>query len=116
MKHGTRLTAGLSALLLLLIAATTAFGYTGEVAGSITVAVKGTITCEAPFTVTATIVDANGSPVSGQSVAWSFVTTQSASDKINKTPTTTNANGVATTTVTLASVTGAREIRATAGY
>ena len=115
MKHRGRLIAGLSAVLLALITAATAVGYTGQVAASITVAPPGTITCDVPFTVTATILDATGAPVSGQSVAWSWVTTQSASDKINKTPTVTNSHGVATTTVTLAAVSGTRRIRATAG-
>ena len=54
-----------------------------------------------------------GAPVADQSVAWSFVTKQSASDTINKTPTVTNAQGIATTTVTLGAVSGQRQIRAT---
>jgi hypothetical protein len=115
MKLRTRWIACLSAVAVLMMATATAFGYSGEVAATVTIAAQGTITCDVPFTVTATIVDVNGSPVSGQSVAWSWVATQSASDKINETPTTTNANGVATTTVALAPVTGNREIRATSG-
>ena len=115
MKRRTRWMTGLAAVVALLAAATTAVGYTGQVAATITVAVKGTVTCDAPFTMTATIVDLEGAPVAGQSVAWSFETTPSASDAINKTPTTTNAQGVATTTVTLAPVSGTRRIRATAG-
>jgi len=115
MNHRTRLTAGLSALVLLLIAAATAVGYTGQVASSTTVATRGTVACEAPFTMTATILDGAGAPVVGQSVAWSFVTSPSASDVISPTPTITNAQGVATTSVTLGPVSGNREIRATAG-
>ena len=41
------------------------------------------------------------------------MTKQSASDTINKTPTVTNAQGIATTTVTLGAVSGQRQIRAT---
>jgi LPXTG-motif cell wall-anchored protein len=50
-------------------------------------------------------------PVPDLSVAWSFVSSQTG-DKIATTPTTTNAQGVATTTVTLAATTGERTIRA----
>ena len=112
MKLRTRLTAALAALVLLSIAATTAVGYTGQVEGSITV--SGTPTCE-PFTMTATVLDAAGAPVVGQSVAWAFVTSPSASDVISPTPTITDSKGKATTTVTFAPVSGTREIRATAG-
>ena len=62
---------------------------------------------------TATILDANGAPVADQSVDWTFVTKQSASDTINTTPTATNAQGIATTTVTLGDTSGQRQIRAT---
>ena len=72
------------------------------------------VTCEAPFSLTATFVNANGKPVAGQSVDWSFVAGDT-SDKINKTPTTTSAHGVATTTVTLRRVTAPRTVQATAG-
>jgi hypothetical protein len=115
MKARTRWIAGLAAAAFVLTATVTAFGYTGQVEAIVGVAAHGTITCGEPFTVTATIQDANGGPVAGQSVAWSFVTTQSASDKINKTPTVTNSKGVATTTVTLGAVSGERQIRATSG-
>ncbi len=115
MKTRTRWIAGLAAAAMLLAATVTAFGYTGQVDAIVGVAAQGTVTCAAPFTVTATILDASGAPVADQSVAWSFDTTQSASDGINKTPTMTNAQGVAATTVTLGAVSGERRIRATAG-
>lgn len=115
MKRRTRWITGLSAVAALLTAATTAVGYTGQVLGTVTVAAQGTVTCDVPFTLTATIMDLNGAPVAGQSVDWSFVTGQFASDKINETPTITNSHGVATTTVTLAAVSATRRIRATAG-
>ncbi len=115
MKRRTRWIAGLSAVVVLLTATVTASAYTGQVKGTVTVAVRGTVTCAAPFTLTATIVDAFGAPVAGVSVDWTFVTKQSAADKITKTPTVTDENGVATTKVTLGAVTGPRRIRATAG-
>jgi hypothetical protein len=64
---------------------------------------------------TATVLDATGAPVVGQSVAWAFVTSPSASDVISPTPTITDSSGKATTSVTFAPVSGNREIRATAG-
>ena len=54
-----------------------------QVEGAVTVAAHGTVTCGAPFTVTATFVDANGTPVAGQSVDWSFSSSPSNSDTIN---------------------------------
>jgi hypothetical protein len=113
MRARTRWIAGLAAAVIVLTATVTALGYTGQVEAIVGVAAQGTITCGEPFTMTATVLDANGAPVADASVAWSFVTTQSASDKINKTPTVTNAKGVATTTVTLGAVSGDRQIRAT---
>ena len=115
MKRRTRWIAGLAAVAVLLTATVTAFGYTGQVGGAVTVAAHGTIRCGAPLSLTATFVDGSGAPVAGQSVVWSFVTAPSSSDRINRTPTTTNSQGVATTTVTLGLVAGTRRIRATAG-
>ncbi len=115
MKHRSRWLAGLAAVSLTLITAATAFGYAGEVAGAVTIATPGgTLKCGVNITVTATIVDSAGKPISGQPVAWTFTTTPSAADKINKTPTTTDANGVATTTVVLACVAGNRYLHAVA--
>jgi len=115
MQHRTRWLAGFSAVLLSLVMAATASGYTGQVEGSVSVTARGTITCTAPFTISATIVDATGTPISGDSVVWSFVTAPSTSDRINQARTVTNSHGVATTTVKLAPVSGTRRIRATAG-
>jgi len=115
MKGRTRWIAGLSAVAVLLTTTVIAFGYTGQVAATVTVATPGTITCDVPFTVSATVVDATGAPVPDQSVAWAFTTTQSSSDRVSLTPTITNAKGVATTTVILGAVSGNRQIRATAG-
>ena len=113
MKARTRWFAGLAAAAILLTATVTAFGYSGQVEAIVGVAAQGTITCGEPFTMTATVLDADGAPVADASVAWSFVTKQSSSDTIDTTPTVTNAQGVATTTVTLGAVGGERQIRAT---
>ena len=86
---------------------------TADVVAIVGVAAQGIITCGQPFTMKATVLDADGAPVADASVAWSFVTTQSSSDTIHKTPTITNSKGVATTTVTLGAVSGDRRIRAT---
>ena len=115
MKHLTRWFAGFSAVLLALVMAATAHGYSGQVGGSVSVGAHSTVTCHAPFTITATILDATGTPISGDSVVWSFVNAPSRSDKINDSRTATNSHGVATTTVRLAPVSGTRQIRATAG-
>jgi hypothetical protein len=115
MKHRSQWLAGLAAVALALITSATAFGYAGEVAGAVTVAGPGgTLTCGVNITVTATVVDASGKLIADQPVAWAFTSTPSTADKINTTPTTTNASGVATTTVVLACVAGNRTIRATA--
>lgn len=115
MKHRSRWLAGLATVALTLITTATAFGYKGEVAGAVTVAGPGgTLQCGVNLTVTATIVDSAGKPISGQPVDWSFTSSPSAADKINKTPTTTDADGIATTTVVLACVAGNRSLRAVA--
>lgn len=113
MKYRTRWLAGFSAVLLTMVMATTAFAYNGQTPGSITITGHGG--CSVPFTLTATVLDATGAPVSDQSVVWSFVTVKSARDTISPKHTTTDQSGVAATTVTLASVRGSRRIRATAG-
>jgi Bacterial Ig-like domain (group 1) len=112
MKRRAWWVAGLAAVAVVLMTSVTALGYQSQVKGSVTVA--GKVTCDAPFTLTATFVDANGQSVAGQSVDWSFLA-GSASDKIKKTPTVTDAKGVATTTVRLGPVSIARTVQATAG-
>ena len=115
MKARTRWVAGLAAAAILLATTVTAFGYTGQVEAIAGIAVRGTVTCDKPFTLVATIQDANGAPVVGLSVNWSWVSRPSTADTINKTPTVTDAKGEATTTVSLAPVNGDRKIRANAG-
>ena len=113
MKLRSRWLAGLAAVALVLVTSATAFGYAGEVAAAVTIASPGgTLECDVDITVTATIVDATGALISGHSVDWSFESSPSSLDTINETPTTTDASGVATTTVVLACVAGDREIRA----
>ena len=113
MRHRIQLIAALSAVVLVLVTAVSALGYSGQVKGSISI--RAAVTCDGPITATATLLDADGAPIAGESVAWSFVESPSASDKIDKTPTITNAKGVASTTLSLAPVNGVRRIRATAG-
>ena len=113
MHHRTRWIAGFAAVLLTLTMAATALAYNDTTKGSITVTAHGS--CTTPVTLTATVLDANGAPVSGQSVEWALVSSPSGSEKINKTPTVTDSHGAATTTFTLAPVSGDRGVRATAG-
>jgi hypothetical protein len=115
MQHRTRWLAGLAGVALALVTSATAFGYAGEVAAAVTIGTPGgTLQCGVSVTVTATIVDASGKPIAGQPVDWSFTSSPSSADKINRTPTTTNADGVATTTVVLACVAGNRHLQAVA--
>ena len=105
----------LAAAALALISTSAVLGYAGEVAGAVTVTPPtGTLKCGVPLTVSATIVDKDGKPIAGQSVVWTFASSPSGADTVNATPTTTDASGVATTTVTLACVAGSRTIRASA--
>ena len=113
MKARIRWIAGLSAVALVLVTAASAFGYTGQVTGSLSISVEAG--CGEGGSATATLLDADGAPIAGQSVAWSFASTPATSDTIDKSPTITNASGVATTTLTVAAVSGARTIRATSG-
>jgi hypothetical protein len=95
--------------------AATVFAYAGQVAGAVTVAgPSGTLNCNVALAVTATVLDAGSNPIEGQPVAWSFTSSPSSADVINSTPTTTNASGLAATTVTLACVAGNRTLTATA--
>lgn len=105
--------AGLAAVAAALFTAATVAAYAGQVAESIQIGV-GTIKCNSPITVTATVLDNNGKAISGKAVAWNFVSTPSTSDTISPRSSTTNALGVATTTVRLACIPGNRQLRATA--
>ena len=116
MKHRNRWLAGLAAVALTLATSATALGYQTTTGGALTIAGPGgTLECDVDITVSATLVDSAGAPIAGQAVDWSFTSTPSADDVVNSSPTTTNANGVATTTVVLACVAGSRHLRAVAG-
>ena len=114
MKHRSRWLSGSAAIIITLFGATAVLAYAGQVAGSIQVGVSGTAACERPVTVTATVMDGDGKLISGQPVEWIFVSSPSDDDVINTTPSVTDSEGVATTTVSLACVAGERRIRATA--
>jgi Bacterial Ig-like domain (group 1) len=120
MKHRSPWLAGVAAVALALITTATAFaaGSGSEVAATVTIArLGGTVPCGVNITVTATVVDATGTPIPGQLVDWSFAPKPKAhaADTISPSTSPTDASGVATTTVVLACVPGDRHIRATAG-
>ena len=115
MQHRSPWLAALAAVALALVTSATALGYGPTVAAAVTIGTPGgTLQCGVNVTVTATIVDAAGKPIAGQPVDWSFKSSPSSADKINRTPTNTNAEGVATTTVVLACVAGNRYLHAVA--
>ncbi len=103
--------------LLTALAAPAVLGYAGQVTGQVSVSgPSGTIVCNTPVTVSATVLDVNGKPFDNTPVTWSFASgTAKPGDKISPTTSTTNASGVATTTVTLACVAGSRTVNATSG-
>ncbi len=104
-----------AALMLTVIAAGTAVAYSGEVAASVSLSrASGTLKCGQNITVSALVQDKDGKPIEGQPVAWSWISRVSKSDVIKKTSSTTNASGIAHTTVNLACVPGSRRLGATA--
>lgn len=109
--------AGLAAALLSALVASAVFAYAGQVTGQVSVAApSSSLTCNTPVPVAATVLDVNGKPFSDTAVTWSFKSgTEQSGDKISPTTSTTNASGVATTSVTLACVTGQRTVQATSG-
>ena len=114
MARRNRWFAGLAGTGLALMMAATVFAYAGEVAGAVSVGgPTGTLSCGTPLTVTAAVVDAASNPIEGQPVDWTF-TSSATGDTINVTPTTTDINGVASTTDTLTCVAGNRTVTATA--
>ena len=93
----------LGGLLLAVIAAATATGYSGQVAATVVVSgPSGPQACNTPITITALVEDIDGNPIEGQPVTWSFESGNVAGDTILDTTTTTNANGIATTQVQFA--------------
>lgn len=109
MKNRSRWLGGLAAAGLVLATATAAFGYAGQVAGTVTITV-GTVTCTAPVTITATVLETGtNSPIEGQPVNFGFQSSMTG-DTISANTGTTNAAGQATTTVSLACVQGNRTV------
>ena len=116
MKQRSRWLAGLAAMALAVITTTTTFGYAGQVPAAVTVGrIGGPVKCGVALVVTATVLDANGKPIVGQLVYWSFASTPSSADVIKKNPTKTDGKGVARTIVVLACVPGSRDVQAKAG-
>jgi hypothetical protein len=115
MINRRRWLAAFAALTLAVLAAGTALGYAGEIAYSVVVSgPSATIKCNTNVTVTATVRDKNNKLIAAQPVTWSWVSRVSGKDVINTIHSTTNAKGVAKTTVNLACVPGSRRIRAKA--
>jgi hypothetical protein len=93
----------LAGFALTLVIAASAGAYSGEVAATISgSSPSGPQPCETPISMSATVQDIGGKLIEGQPVAWAFVSGNIAGDVIASTSTTTNAGGVATTTVTFA--------------
>lgn len=113
MRSRNRWFAGIAGAALALLAISSAFGYAGQVAASGTVTTpSGTLKCDTPLTVSVTFLDASGKPVTGNAVTW---TISGASGDTVDSPTTTDASGVSSTTVTLSCVVGSRTVTATTG-
>lgn len=116
MNRRNRFLAGLAGAAMALAMTATAFGYAGQVLGTISVAGPGgVLKCNVPITVRATLLDVNGVPFSAETVTWAITSSPSSADRVNDTSTTTNSSGVTTTTVTLACVAGNRTVTATSG-
>lgn len=116
MTRRNRWIAGLAGTALALAVSATVFAYVGQTLATITVSgPSGTLKCNTPLTIHATLIATDSTPFTGESVDWTFSSSPSSGDTINSTPTITNSSGVATTTVTLACVVGNRTITATNG-
>ena len=113
MKQRTRWLGAAAALALVLLIPGAVAGYAGEVAGSIVIS-AGSTACNRPLSVSATVLDSQGKPISGQRVAWGFTGTAVAGDSISPGSSTTNSTGVAQATVKLACTPDTRTLRATA--
>jgi len=113
MKHRSRWLGGLTGVGLILATSTAVFGYAGQVAGTVTVT-TGPVVCTAPVAVSATVLETGtGSPIEGQLVTFAFTASQTG-DRFTSVTATTNAMGVASTTVSLACTPGTRTIVAVA--
>ena len=94
----------------------TALGYAGETAKSVTVSgPTGQVQCDTTYALKATVIGNSGTGVPGKLVSWLIVSSPSgATDTLSPASSTTDASGVATTTITFGGVVGSRTIRATA--
>lgn len=90
-------------LLLSMMVVATVAAYAGQVAATVQVsAPSGPQACGTPIAVSAVIQELGGGLISGQPVTWSFGSGNIAGDTILTTTSTTNASGVATTSVQFA--------------
>ena len=101
----------LAACMLLLLAASPAFGYNEEIVKHTRVSRLDPVQCATPIRLVADLTDKHGNAVSGAEVNWSFHKTEPG-DTLNSTTTFADAEGRARTTLTLACETGTRIIRA----
>lgn len=114
MNRRNRFAAGLAGTALALAMTATAFGYAGQVLGTVSVVgPSGVLKCGVQLTVSATLLDVNGAPFTGEPVTWAITSSPTSADHVNPGPSTTNSSGVATTKVTLACVAGNRTVTAT---
>ncbi len=113
LKHRSRWLGGIAAVAFALMGVATAAGYAGSVPGSVEITV-GSVNCNQPVVVTATVLDTAGQAIPGQMVEWTLTSTPSSADAISPSSSTTDASGVATTSLTLSCIPGNRQLRATA--
>ena len=104
MRQRNRLIASLAAgLVLSLAAALSVLAYGSQVAATISVTgPAGNVSCGTTSTIHALVKDTGGAVDTGVPVDWSFTSGNISGDHFSATPTTTNASGIATTTVTWA--------------
>lgn len=115
MKPRISLIGALAGAAVALVMSATVFGYARQVVAVLTISgPSGPVPCGTPVTLRATALDITGAPIEGQPVHWVFSSTPSHKDTIKPRSTRTNANGVATTTITLACVAGPRTVTAAA--
>ncbi|CAN5776918.1 hypothetical protein BH23CHL7_BH23CHL7_06350 [soil metagenome] len=104
------LLAGLALIASLSVSAV--FAYEGEVAEQVVVNAQARLDCPTSTTATATVTDTAGDPIEGATVTWSWDMSNTG-DSFAPSSSTTNADGEATTELSLAETPGQRVIRAT---
>jgi hypothetical protein len=116
MRSWSRLRVAVLAALMVVAAVPAATSaYVGQVASNVTVTgPTGTIQCGQANQFQATVFESNGTRVGQHPVTWSIVSGPvGANDTVNPSSTTTNNNGVASTSVTFGGPAGPRTLRAT---